>query len=89
MVEEIINRYDHPGFYHWGIEIIESKELIGLIDLYEFDSDERKCSVGYLLGFNWWNKGYGTEALAAVVDFTFNKIAIEEVSAMHNTDNPA
>lgn len=89
MVEEIINQYDNPGFYDWGIELNESNELIGLIDLYDFDAEEPKCNVGYLLGFKWWNQGYGTEALAAVVDFAFNKINIKEISATHNTDNPA
>jgi len=89
MVDEIIYRYDNPGFYHWGIEIIESNALIGLIDLYDFDANEPKCNVGYLLGYDWWNQGYGTEALAAVVDFAFNKINVIEISATHNTDNPA
>ncbi|MEG1797394.1 MAG: GNAT family N-acetyltransferase [Clostridium sp.] len=89
MVEEIISQYEDPSFYYWGIELIESKELIGLIDLFEFEYDERKCKVGYLIGHNWWNKGYGTEALRAVVDFAFNNIKVSEISAAHNTDNPA
>jgi ribosomal-protein-alanine N-acetyltransferase len=89
MVKEIISKYENPGFYHWGIELIESKELIGLIDLYDFEFDEMKCNVGYELGYNWWNKGYGTEALKAVVDFAFNQIKVNEISATHNTDNPA
>ncbi len=89
MVKEIISQYENRSFYHWGIELIESKELIGLIDLFHFESNETKCSVGYEIGFNWWNKGYGTEALKAVVDFAFNHIRVNEISAAHNTDNPA
>jgi ribosomal-protein-alanine N-acetyltransferase len=89
MVKEIISKYEDPCFYHWGIELIESKELIGLIDLYDFEFDEMKCNVGYELGYNWWNKGYGTEALKAVVDFAFNQIKVNEISATHNTDNAA
>lgn len=89
MVKEIINQYENPCFYHWGIELIECKELIGLIDLFDFESNATKCNVGYEIGYNWWNKGYGTEALKAVVDFAFNDIKVNEISAAHNTDNPA
>lgn len=88
-VEKIISQYENPFFYHWGIEVIESKELIGLIDLYDFNLNEMTCSVGYELGYNWWNKGYGTEALKAVLRFAFNEVKVNEVSATHNTDNPA
>lgn len=89
MVNEIISKYEDTSFYHWGIELIDSKELIGMIDLYGFDFNENKCNVGYEIGYNWWNKGYGTEALKAAVDFAFNQININEISATHNTDNPA
>lgn len=89
MVKEIISQYENPSFYHWGIELIESKELIGLIDLFEFEANGTKCSVGYEIGYNWWNNGYGTEALKTVVDFAFNHIKVSEISAAHNTDNPA
>lgn len=89
MVKEIIDQYENLSFYYWGIELIETKELIGLIDLFDFDSNEKKCMVGYSIGYNWWNKGYGTEALREVIDFAFNHIEVSEISAAHNTDNPA
>lgn len=89
MVKEIVNQYESPSFYQWGIELNEGKELIGIIDLYNFDPNGNKCWVGYEIGYNWWNKGYGTEALKAVLDFAFNHIKINEISAAHNTDNPA
>jgi [ribosomal protein S5]-alanine N-acetyltransferase len=89
MVKEIIDQYEDSSFYYWGMELIESKVLIGLIDLYDFNSNETNCNVGYLIGYNWWNKGYGTEALRAVVDFAFNYVKVNEISAAHNTDNPA
>lgn len=89
MVKEIIDEYDSPSFCYWGMELIETKELIGLIDLYDINFDESKCEVGYSIGYNWWNNGYGTEALRAVLDFAFNNLKMKEVSAEHNTDNPA
>lgn len=89
MVQEIIDQHENPSFYYWGMELTETKELIGLIDFFDFDFNETKCKVGYSIGYNWWNKGYGTEALRAVIDFAFNYIKVSEISATHNTDNPA
>jgi len=67
----------------------ETGELIGEIDLYDFDSSIDNCEVSYSLGFKWWNHGYGTEALQAVVEFGFRQMNIHKISAAHNTDNPA
>lgn len=89
MVNEIINQYENEFFYNLAIELIDSKELIGLIDLYGFDLNEMNCNVGYEIGYNWWNMGFGTEALSAVIDFAFNQVYVNKISATHNTDNPA
>jgi [ribosomal protein S5]-alanine N-acetyltransferase len=40
-------------------------------------------------GYEWWNKGYGTEALRAIVEFGFRHMNIHKITAAHNTDNPA
>ncbi|WP_286675949.1 GNAT family N-acetyltransferase [Rossellomorea vietnamensis] len=66
-----------------------SGELIGAIDLFHFDPMTENCEVGYTIGYDWWNKGYGTEALSAVIEFGFKTMNIHKISAAHNTDNPA
>lgn len=88
-VDKIINDYDKKNFCYWGIELKTTGELIGEIDLYDFDNSTGNCAVSYSLGYRWWNKGYGTEALKAVVDFGFNQMNVHKISAAHNTDNPA
>ncbi|MBY6036902.1 GNAT family N-acetyltransferase [Fictibacillus nanhaiensis] len=88
-VAKIVSDYDSTGFCYWGIELKKSGELIGEIDLYDFDNLTENCEVSYSLGFNWWNQGYGTEALSAVVEFGFSIMNIHKISAAHNTDNPA
>lgn len=86
---EITNQYVSEKFCYWGIEVKESGELIGTIDLFNFNEDTENCEVGYNIGFNWWNNGYGTEALHAVVEFAFRIMDIHKISATHNIDNPA
>jgi [ribosomal protein S5]-alanine N-acetyltransferase len=88
-IYKIVSKYNDLDFCYWGIELKDSGELIGEIDLYDFDSTTDNCQVSYSLGYNWWNRGYGTEALKAVIEFGFTYMNIHKISAAHNTDNPA
>jgi [ribosomal protein S5]-alanine N-acetyltransferase len=88
-VADIIGKYERKDFCWWGIELKSTGELAGEIDLYNFDATAGNCSVSYSLGYEWWNKGYGTEALKAVVNFGFMEMNLHKIAAAHNTDNPA
>ena len=88
-VTEIVSNYDSKEFCYWGIELKTSGELIGAIDLFNVDNNTENCEVGYSIGYKWWNKGYGTESLRAVIDFGFRHMNIHKISAAHNIDNPA
>lgn len=88
-LNKIVDEYGSKEFCYWGIERKDTGELIGEIDLYNFDKDTENCEVSYSLGFKWWNQGYGTEALRAVVEFGFKHMNVHKISAAHNTDNPA
>jgi [ribosomal protein S5]-alanine N-acetyltransferase len=86
---KIVLDYEREEFCYWAIKLKESGELIGEIDLYDFDRVTGNCEISYSLGSWWWNKGYGTEALKAVVEFGFRHMNLHKISAAHNTDNPA
>ena len=86
---KIVNDYSKNDFCWWGIEQKVNGELIGEIDLYDFDNATGNCEVSYSIGYEWWNKGYATEALRAVVDFGFRQMNVHKIAAAHNTDNPA
>ncbi|MEC1155997.1 GNAT family N-acetyltransferase [Cytobacillus horneckiae] len=88
-VAKIVKDYSSDDFCYWAIEMKDSNNLIGEIDLYNFDNNTGNCEVSYSLGYNWWNHGYGTEALKAVVEFGFGQMNVHKISAAHNIDNPA
>ncbi len=73
------------GFdYRWGIEL--DNELIGIIDVVEIEGD---CAfIGYVIGHDYWNNGYMSEALSAVIDHLFS-CGFSAVAAEHHIDNPA
>lgn len=88
-VAKIVSDYANKEFYWCAIERKADGELIGEIDLYDFDNTTGNCEVSYSIGYEWWNQGYGTEALRAVVEFGFRYMNIHKIAAAHNTDNPA
>ena len=63
--------------------------MIGRIDLLRFDEENDCCSFVYMLGKDFWGRGYGTEALSAVFAFAFGKMGIRSIVADHMSENTA
>jgi len=58
--------------------------LIGVLGI---GGDPETCA--YLLGKDYWGKGYATEAMAAFLDDIFQRFSCSEIRASHFDDNPA
>ena len=66
----------------------EGKELVGAIGL-EVDWHNRVGEVGYWIGRPYWNRGYATEALKAMLNIAFDAVGLNRVQARHLVRNPA
>jgi RimJ/RimL family protein N-acetyltransferase len=51
--------------------------------------DDAAPEIGYWLGVKHWGRGYGTEAVRALIDFAFTELAHETLSAGARVTNPA
>jgi ribosomal-protein-alanine N-acetyltransferase len=81
IVERWVSDYDREDTFRWGIERKSDGALMGMIDV--VDHRGGFPVLGYCSGKAYWNHGYMTEALKAVVEELFSagfpKILIEAV----------
>ncbi len=71
------------------IELIQERKVIGTIGYMWIQPENRSAEVGYSLSRAYWSRGYMTEALAAILQFGFEKLHLNRIEAQHESDNPA
>lgn len=80
-------RRDEPS--SWGIIEKKTGHLVGTIGYMNYSEENASVEVGYSLAHWLWNGGYMTEALARVIDYTFDAMDINRIEAQHELTNPA
>lgn len=88
-IEKVLRRYEMGKCYRWAIASGDDDRLIGIIELLKFDEEHSTCSFAYMLGDDYWGKGYGTEALKAALCFAFRKLELDAVEGEHFGPNAA
>lgn len=89
LMREWVSQYKNNNFYKWAITLMDTGELIGIIQLLRFDTQNNSCEVAYLLGEKYWSHGYMTEALEEVINFSFNELGLSIINADHYSENVA
>ncbi|MGA7432302.1 MAG: GNAT family N-acetyltransferase [Xanthobacteraceae bacterium] len=77
-----VNRQDGKATF----AIVLKGEIIGMCGL---EPREAAAELGYWLGVPYWNRGYGTEAVRAVIDHAFGDLAHDALQAGARVSNPA
>ena len=58
----------------------DSDKLIGNCSIFRISERNRKAEVGIFIGDKeYWNKGYGTEALSLLIDYGFNVLNLNNI----------
>ncbi|MFB9054300.1 GNAT family N-acetyltransferase [Formosa undariae] len=64
--------------------------VIGLIDVFDFDFRNRKAGIGILITDEAKRaKGYGSEALSLLINYCFNQLQLHQVYCNISEDNEA
>ena len=71
-----------------AIVLAEEEQLIGSIGM-EIAREHQLARLSYWLGTNYWNQGYCTEAVRAVLDYGFTRLSLHRIYAPYFHNNPA
>jgi RimJ/RimL family protein N-acetyltransferase len=78
------------GWGFWAVELKESRDFIGMVGLNE-PQHRLPCSpcieVGWRLGYEYWGKGYATEAGKQALRYAFETLLLNEVVAFTTLKN--
>ncbi|MDP4267371.1 MAG: GNAT family protein [Bacteroidota bacterium] len=70
------------------IELKETCQSIGAIDLFDFDPCNRRVGIGILIGEkDFRSKGYASEALELMIKYVFNTLNLHQLYCNILTDN--
>lgn len=75
------NREEGDSFFALDFLIFANGKVAGAIGLSEIDWFDRKSHIGYWLGEEFWGKGYATEALKEVVNFSRDELGLVRLYA--------
>lgn len=85
----MMRKYRNGDPSSWGIALNENDKVIGTIGFMWIQPENAAAEVGYSLSRKYWNKGYMTEALKALMKYGFDEMKLNRIEAMHETSNPA
>ena len=87
-IQKIENLERNNTSIYWVISYKEDHDLIGTICLWNFDTENSSVEIGYELLPQHQRKGIMAEAIKAVIDFAFEKIMAQTITAFPSNDNP-
>lgn len=74
----------------WGIAFLpEPSAIIGTICLWNFQKENYRGEIGYVLHPGHWRKGIMKEAIGRVVDYGFDNLNLHSIGALLSSENIA
>lgn len=89
-IKKVEKHFEQYGFGLWAVEVKNSEEFIGFVGLNvpDFEAHFTPCvEIGWRLAYEYWNKGYATEAAKKVLEVTFRNCDLKEIVAFTAKNN--
>lgn len=83
-----IAKYEDLSHYQWAVMPKSLTEPIGGINVVRTDESCHCFEIAYRMGKAWWNQGFASEALTAVIKFLFEQVGANRIAATYDTRNP-
>ena len=73
----------------WVVVLRGTGTVIGTVGFVWYSAENNAAELGYSFSREYWNHGYATEALGAVIKAAFAGLQLNRVEAQHDLRNPA
>jgi RimJ/RimL family protein N-acetyltransferase len=90
MVDRLQTKIIAKGWGFWAVESKQDKQFIGFVGLEipKADLPFSPCvEIGWRLAFEYWGKGYATEAAQAALKVGFDRLNLPEIVSVTAIDN--
>ena len=71
---------DESGI-RWAITLKPAEHMIGSCGFHLYNKRDRRAEIGYELHSDYWRRGIMSEALAAILEFCFQRLDVHRVEA--------
>ena len=83
--EKHLNSKSDSNIKVWALELKEGSTFIGIAAYLK--NNQKEDEIAYRLIENFWGVGYGTEITKGLIDFGFNDLKLNLITADVNTSN--
>lgn len=79
LLDDIHRHFQNRTLFQWGIALRESDEVVGTVTLFKLE--HRRGEIGYAVARDRQRRGYGREAVAALVELAFGPLGLHRLEA--------
>lgn len=87
-IRENTSLFDFPGKWY-QVGIVYADKVIGDIGIHFVDPENKECQIGYTISPEYQRRGFGQEAVVALINYLFGELGKHRVTACVYPDNTA
>ncbi|MFY0783074.1 GNAT family protein [Peribacillus simplex] len=87
IVATFAKNYLEKRAIRWGIERMDTQELIGTIGFHAHSPKYRRAEIGYEIHPAHWRKGFASEAVKEIIAYGFNNLDLTRIGAVVFLEN--
>ena len=78
-VRRVLDAYLEKQVANWGLELKSERKLIGTGGFGSWNTEHGVAEIGYAVGKPYWGQGLMSEAVNAMIEFGFTRMALNRV----------
>ena len=89
LIDSMEKSYSSSRGIRWGMIDKATNRLIGTAGLNQLNKGSRRAEIGCELHPSYWGKGYASEAVKEILDYSFSTLGLFRIGAVTYPDNHA